>query len=149
MTRSIAVGALLLSTLLIGSAYVGALVAGAVPAWTPWALMIGTATIMLATMVLGASRARGGIGKLVGPFAAMFVVLLVGFAAALAMPAESPDSKLWLGLPARAAVVLYGIGVLPLFVLPVAYALTFDSLTLTDADLERIRDARSQRGQAK
>ena len=148
MTRSIAIGALLLSTLLIGAAYVGALSSGAVPAWTPWALMIGTSTIMLATMVLGASRNRGGIGKLVVPFAAMFLVLLIGFGAALVMPEESRDSTLWFGLPPRAAVVLYGIGVLPLFVLPIAYALTFESLTLTDEDLDRVRSARLQRGQS-
>jgi hypothetical protein len=146
MMRRIAIGALFVSVLLIAAAYVGALVASAVPAWTPWALMIGTSTIMLATMVLGASRAGRGIGKLVVPFTTMFVVLLIGFGAALVMPAESRDSTLWLGLPPRAAVVLYGIGVLPLFVLPIAYALTFESLTLSDADLERVRNARSQRG---
>jgi hypothetical protein len=76
-------------------------------------------------------------------------VLLIGFGAALVMPAETRDSTLWLGLPPRAAVVLYGIGVLPLFVLPIAYALTFESLTLSDADLERVRNARSQRGQGR
>jgi hypothetical protein len=146
MMRRIAIGALFVSVLLIAAAYVGALVGSAVPAWTPWALMIGTSTIMLATMVLGASRAGRGIGKLVVPFTTMFVVLLIGFGAALVMPAESRDSTLWLGLPPRAAVVLYGIGVLPLFVLPIAYALTFESLTLSDADLERVRNARSQRG---
>src|SRR6185503_15502578 len=81
MTRTIALGALLLSTLLIAAAYVGALVATVVPPWTPWALMIGTSTIMLATMVLGASRAGRGIGRLAVPFVAMFLVLLVGFGA--------------------------------------------------------------------
>jgi hypothetical protein len=46
-----------------------------------------------------------------------------------------------LGLPRRAAIVLYGIGLLPLFVLPVAYALTFDEMTLSEEDLERVRRA--------
>jgi len=105
MTRTIALGALLLSTLLIAAAYVGALVAAVVPPWTPWALMIGTSTIMLATMVLGASRARGGIGRLAIPFVAMFAVLLVGFGAALVMPIETVSTPLWLGLPPRAAVI--------------------------------------------
>jgi len=63
----------------------------------------------------------------------------------LVMPAETESSPLWFGLPARAAVVLYGIGVLPLFVLPIAYALTFDSLTLSEADLERVRAAKRDR----
>jgi hypothetical protein len=48
-------------------------------------------------------------------------------------------SKLWLGLPARAAVVIYGIGLLPIVVLPVAYALTFDTQTLSADDVERVR----------
>lgn len=149
MIKSVAIVALLASTVLNGAAYVAALIAGSVPAWTPWALMIGTSTVMLATMVLGASRNGRGIGRLVVPFAAMFVVLLVGFGAALVMAPESAASPLWLGLPRRAAVILYGIGVLPLFVLPIAYALTFESLTLTEADLERVRAAKAARGQAR
>ena len=48
-------------------------------------------------------------------------------------------STLWLGLPARAAIVIYGIGLLPIVVLPVAYALTFESQTLTAEDIERVR----------
>jgi hypothetical protein len=147
VTKSVAVVVLLVATVIIGAAYAGALIAGSVPAWTPWALMIGTSTVMLATMVLGASRNGRGIGKLVAPFVAMFFVLLIGFGAALAMSPESAASRLWLGLPARAAVIIYGVGVLPLFVLPIAYALTFESLTLTEADLERVRLAKAERGQ--
>jgi len=37
--------------------------------------------------------------------------------------------------------VLIGIGLLPLLVLPLAYALTFDEMTLSEADLARVRDA--------
>jgi hypothetical protein len=147
MTRSLALGALFVSTLLIAAAYVGALVASPVPVWAPWALMIGTATIMLATTVLGASRGGAGIGRLVVPLAAMFFVLVVGFGAALVMPSEVAGASLWLGLPRRAAIVLYGVGVLPLFVLPVAYALTFESLTLSEADLERVRAVKRARVQ--
>jgi hypothetical protein len=145
MTRPLAIGALLVSALLIGAAYVGALVASPVPRWAPWALMIGTSTIMLATMVLGASRRGAGIGRLVVPFAAIFTVLIVGFSAALVLPAESATSPLWFGLPRRAAVILYGVGVLPLFVLPIAYAVTFESLTLSNEDLERVRAVKRAR----
>jgi hypothetical protein len=64
-----------------------------------------------------------------------------GFAAALVLqtPGESP--RLFLGLPAGAAVVLIGIGLLPLLVLPIAYALTFEDMTLSEADLARVREA--------
>ena len=145
MTRPIALGTLLVSAVLIAIAYIGALVSRTVPVWAPWALMIGTSTIMLAMMVLGASRAGAGIGRLTVPFAAMFVVLIAGFSAALLLPAETAGAPLWLGLPRRAAVILYGIGVLPLFVLPIAYAMTFESLTLSEADLERIRKVKESR----
>ena len=73
-----------------------------------------------------------------------------GFCAALALPAtESPLSKLWLGLPARAAIVIYGIGLLPIIVLPVAYALTFETQTLNAEDVERVRElARENRARS-
>jgi len=91
-------------------------------------------------MILGAARGAEGIGSLKVPFAFVVVVLIIGFGAALALPAtDGPLSKLWLGLPARAAIVIYGVGLLPIIVLPVAYALTFETQTLTAEDLERIR----------
>ncbi|HEX9249550.1 MAG TPA: hypothetical protein VF856_08620, partial [Gemmatimonadaceae bacterium] len=52
---------------------------------------------------------------------------------------EGPLSTLWLGLPARAAIVIYGVGLLPIVVLPIAYALTFESQTLSAEDVERVR----------
>ena len=82
-----------------------------------------------------------GIGPLKYPFAFVVAVLAIGFCAALAIPAtEGPLSKLWLGLPARAAIVIYGIGLLPIIVLPVAYALTFEAQTLNAEDVERVRE---------
>jgi prepilin signal peptidase PulO-like enzyme (type II secretory pathway) len=90
-------------------------------------------------MMLGATRGRSGIGQLKIPFVFVFIVLVIGFGAALALPAEDTTSRLWLGLPLRAAIVIYGIGLLPIIVLPVAYALTFETQTLSAADLERVR----------
>jgi hypothetical protein len=91
-------------------------------------------------MILGAARGARGVGPLKIPFAFVIVTLAVGFCAALILPAtESSASTLWLGLPARAAIVIYGIGLFPIIVLPVAYALTFESQTLTADDIERVR----------
>ena len=42
-------------------------------------------------------------------------------------------------MPARAAIVIYGVGLLPIIVLPVAYALTFETQTLSAGDVERVR----------
>ena len=50
-------------------------------------------------------------------------------------------APLYLGLPLRAAIVIYGIGLFPIVVLPIAYALTFGEQTLNAADLERVRQA--------
>ena len=146
MTRTAAVLGLVISTLLIAIAYVAVLATGGTPPWAPWCYMIGTSTVMLSTIVLGASRGRGGVGRLAVPFALIYVLLLAGFGAVLMMPPETgADTVLWLGLPRRAAIVLYGIGVLPLFLLPFAYALTFDSMTLSEADLARVAEARRDR----
>ena len=91
-----------------------------------WLLSIGLAVLMPATMALGAPR-RGPRARVVRvALWGTFVVLFGAFAAALALPAaEGPDSRLFLGLPLRAAIVLYGAGVLPLVVLPLVYAWTF------------------------
>lgn len=81
------------------------------------------------------------MGPLKIPFAFVILMLVIGFGAALALPAtEGPLSRLWLGLPARAAIVIYGVGLLPIFVLPIAYALTFEAQTLSAQDVERVRE---------
>ena len=141
MTRRIALGTVFLAVLAIGVAYASAFAPGGAPGWAPWVMAIGIAALLVGTMTLGAARG-GRLGKLKLPFAFVFVVLVGGFGAVLWLPPADPaDPTLWLGLPPRAAVVLYGIGLLPLLVVPVAYALTFDEMTLSEADLLRIRAA--------
>ena len=146
MTRRAGVIGLVLSLISIALAYLAVLVTGRTPPWAPWAYMIGMTTAMLATTILGAARRRGGVGPLAAPFAFIYLLLLGGFGAALLMaPETGADVPLWLGLPRRAAIVMYGIGVLPLFLLPFAYALTFDSMTLSEDDLARVAEVRRQR----
>lgn len=139
MMRRAALAALFLSTLAIAIVYAAAFLPGGAPPWTSWLLALATATMITAAMVLGAEK-DGRIGRLGWAFAFAFLVLAGGFGLVLAMPAADPaDPTLWFGLPPRAAIILYGIGLLPFFVIPVAYALTFDERTLSDADLERVR----------
>ncbi len=128
----------------IGATYATALATGRVPAWSAWVMAVATSFSLLATMTLGAARAGrplGGLRRVLAPFAVVLLILLGAFAAALLLPAA--DEPLLLGLPRRAAIVLYGIGILPVLILPVAYALTFDELTLSEKDIERIREAAS------
>jgi hypothetical protein len=147
-TRTAALVALFVAILAIATGYAAAFSHGGTPTWAPWLLALGIPISLGSIMILGAARGRKGIGPLKLPFLFVVAVLAIGFCAALALPAtESPLSSLWLGLPTRAAIVIYGIGLLPIVVLPVAYALTFETQTLSAEDLERVR-ALSQENRA-
>ena len=137
---------LILAVCAIAAGYAAAFIPGGTPTWAPWLLAVGIPAALGGIMALGAARGSAGIGKLKIPFAFVFVVLTAGFCLALGLPAnESATSTLWLGLPARAAIVIYGIGLLPIVVLPVAYALTFDTQTLSQADIDRVRELAASR----
>jgi len=145
MIKRAALASIFASVLAIGAAYASAFLPGGAPGWAPWAMGAGIAVLMVATMALGAAR-DGRLGRLTLPFAGVLVVLLAGFGAALALPPPDPaDPTLWLGLPPAAAVVMYGVGLLPLLAVPVAYALTFDEMTLSEEDLARVREASQAR----
>lgn len=132
-----------LGTALVAAAYGSAFLPGGAPAWGTWSMVLGIALVSAGTMALGAARPGRPLGGLAWAFVFVFVVVAGCFGAALLLPAnEHAGSTLLLGLPVRAALVLYGIGWLPAFVLPVVYARTFRSQTLDAADLERIRAAR-------
>jgi hypothetical protein len=145
ITRRAALIALFVAITAIAAGYAAAFSKSGTPSWAPWLLAAGIPVALGAIMILGAARGREGIGALKVPFAFVVIVLIIGFGAALALPAtEGPLSKLWLGLPARAAIVIYGVGLLPIIVLPVAYALTFETQTLSAEDVERIRAVRRE-----
>jgi hypothetical protein len=139
----IALSAIFLSALAIGLGYASAFLPGDTPAWGPWLFALGTATILVAAMALGASKAaRGSHTAVNAAIAFTWIVLAGGFGFALL--AHDPDPAhplLWLGLPRAAAVILYGIGLIPVVILPLAYALTFDRATLTPEDWQRVRAA--------
>lgn len=139
-TRRVSRYLLVVSLSAIGVAYASAFFPSGAPVWAPWLLALGIPLSIGAIMILGAARGRRGIGPLTIPFIFVVATLAIGFGAALSLPpSESADSELWIGLPARAAIVIYGIGLFPIILLPVAYALTFESQTLTAEDLERVR----------
>ena len=73
---------------------------------------------MVAMMTFGAVRNGRRVGALALPFALVFALVTGGFLLAMALPPDRAGDALWLGLPRRAAVILYGVGLLPLFVLP-------------------------------
>ncbi len=141
MDKRFALIVLVLSTLLIAGAYASAFLPGGPPPWAAYAMALGTAAIMVGLMTLGAVR-REGLGRLRLPFMVTFLIIIVAFGAALTLPSVDPGNpSLWLGLPPRTAIVLLGVGLLPLLFLPLSYALTFEEMTLSEADLARVRDA--------
>ncbi|MBA3890919.1 MAG: hypothetical protein H0X64_10335 [Gemmatimonadaceae bacterium] len=128
-----------LATVLIAIAYGSAFIPGGTPGWAPWLMAVGTAMAMVSAMLFGASRADRALGPLAWVFGAAFVVIAGGFCLALALTPPAGGEPIWFGLPRRAAILIYGIGLLPVFLLPVAYAMTFDRVTLSDADLASFR----------
>lgn len=139
MTRRLSVLALFLSTLVVVAVFASGFLPGDPPPWAAPALVGAIASLVTAMLALGAARGERGVAGLGWVLLFTFVVLAGGFGLALALPPETADGALWLGLPRRAAIVLYGIGLLPVLVLPLAYAATFDERTIRGEDVERVR----------
>lgn len=136
-----------LSCVLVGVGYLGLFMAAPLPApvWAPISLAIGANGLIMSLMALGAVRHDTIPRALVVTFVGLFVLCAGAFVVALLMPArEGAGGPLLLGLPLRTAIVLYAVGVIPIGVLPFAYALTFESSTLSEEDLSRVRAARAE-----
>ncbi len=149
--HSVALGCTVLSLVMIALSYLGAFVFGNATPWAAWLMALGTALLFSALTILGAARHDRPWRALALAVAFIFIVLVGAFGAALLLPPETAASPLVLGLPLRAAIVIYGIGILPAFVLPFVYARTFDSLTLSAEDLAQVKAAalRARAGMAK
>jgi hypothetical protein len=139
MIKTISLAGLFASICGVGVAYASAFLPSGEPAWAPFVMAICLAGAMVSMMALGATRG-GRIGRLAFPFAFVFVVVAGGFTLVLTMPRIDPaEPVFWFGLPPAAALVMYGIGLVPLLVVPLAYALTFDEQALTEEDMQRVR----------
>jgi hypothetical protein len=142
MTARLPLAALVCSCAAIAGAYALAFLPGGAPPWAAWGLALGSAGALASTMALGAMR-KGRLRPIaLGACVLTFLVVGGAFGLALVLPsAEGRDAALLLGLPLRTAIVLYGVGVVPMLFLPFAYAASFDEDTLNDSDLERVRRA--------
>ena len=130
------------SCILVGIAYAAMFVTTTPPTWASVSLAIGSNGVIMSLMALGAVRRDTLPRSLVWTFIGLFALCAGAFVLALLLPAhEGAGGLLVLGLPLRTAIVLYGVGVVPIAILPFAYALTFDSSTLSDEDLVRVRAA--------
>lgn len=128
--------------LLVGAGYAAAFSPRGAPPWAPWCLALGSMGLLMSLMALGAIRHGTLPPVLTWTFAGIFVICGTAFGLALALPDDGgAGAPLVAGLPLRAATVILVVGVVPILVLPFAYALTFDASTLSDEDLRRLRDA--------
>jgi hypothetical protein len=118
-------------------------------AWAPWCLAIGTCGALMSMMALGAIR-RGKIAPVLRwVFAGMFLFCAGCFCVALAIPAnEGPGGPLLFNFPLRSTIVLLGVAIVPILVMPFAWALTFDSSMLSEDDLVRLREAQTEMARA-
>jgi hypothetical protein len=131
----------------VGGAYLVAWRSGATAPAAAWLLVAGNAVTMATALLLGARGARRS-PWLVGAAALVGIMLIAAFAAGLLLPAESAGAPLVLGLPARLAYIVYGVGVLPVFVLPMAFARDFSDDGLDPGSLAALRrEAAELRGE--
>lgn len=137
--RNAALLVIFLSMVGIAAGYASAFSPGGAPPWAPWLFALCIAAVMVAILLLGVARKDKGIGLLGLVFVFCFVCVFGGFALALRAPAVTTTDRLWLGLPAGAAIILFVVGLLPMLILPIAYALTFDRTTLGAEELAQIR----------
>jgi len=110
----------------VGVAYAATIIMGAAPPWAPWLVAVGGAAATVGLFVLGArTRGVGSRGVSI-TLAVLFVTIAAAFGIALALaPREVAGGPLLLGLPLRLAIVFYGVGLVPLFALPLVFAKTF------------------------
>ena len=142
MAARAGLAALVLGTLAAAAAYLSAFLPGDPPLWGALAMVLGIALLSVGSMLLGAARSGRPMGRLIWALGITFVILVLCFGLALVLP-RGDGGALWGGLPRRAALVLYGVGLLPALYLPLVYALTFQARTLDAEDIARIRAARS------
>lgn len=102
-------------------------------------MVFGVALLMPGALLLGALRPGRSHRRLVVVAASMGALLLMAFGAALLLPDSSSAEPLWLGLPRRAAIIVYGVGLLPVLWLPWAFARDFKDFGLDEARLAELR----------
>jgi len=140
MVKRLALFLLVISTISVVAAYGSAFLPAGAGRGSALLMAFGIAAMAVSLMTLGAVRDGERLGILGFAFGFVFVVLMAGFTAALFLPdADGALTRLWLGLPPRAAIIIYGVGFVPVLVLPFVYARTFESRTLKPEDLEAIR----------
>jgi hypothetical protein len=92
-----------------------------------WCMVFGVAGSAVAALGFFEPRDASRRGVFRAALVLTFVALVAGLGLPLALPRGTAATEgLLLGLPFRAAIVVYVAGMLPLVVLPIAYAYAFE-----------------------
>lgn len=133
---------LVLGLLAVAAAYALVIADSALRA-APWWLALGTTSVLAGMAIMGIAR-RGRATPLLARAAALCCVsVAVGLVIPLVLPAPSAGEPLFLGLPRPTAMLLLLVGLLPLVLLPLAYAIAFEREVLSQDDLAAMRDERA------
>jgi hypothetical protein len=93
----------------------------------PWIAAVAGTTFPIALMALGVPR----VSRLRGPLLILWLLLTMGLLAVLALPDGGPDV---FGLPAATAILIFVLVPVPLAIVGLAYAATFDGQGLAKKD---------------
>jgi hypothetical protein len=93
--------------------------------------------VALIAMAIGGRRSSSLVDV---SLVALLIVLESGAVAMLLLRGRVFEAAWFGGLPAAAAIQLYGLWLAPLLLVGLVYGLTFDRFELTDDDLERLAD---------
>ncbi|MFC1671114.1 hypothetical protein ACFL20_12055 [Spirochaetota bacterium] len=96
-----------------------------------------TAAFPIALIIVGASR-KGSLGPLKLPLLIFFLLLEGCMIAMLVLRGQVLNSPWIGGFPAAAAIQIYGMWLIPLALVSLAYGLTFDSFSLREEDLAEL-----------
>lgn len=93
-------------------------------------------------LIVMAVSGKERLGPLAVPLVGLFVILEASGLTMLVLRGRVLENPWIGGLPAAAAVQLYGLWLAPLLLVAFAYALTFDRFELRKEDLDRLERAR-------
>lgn len=116
--KRVGLGVLVAGLMALVAAFVLATVT---PIAAAWCAVAGLAATTSGTFLMAGSSGRRSPTLLLAAIATA-VVIVAGLGAAMLLPAEAAGGPLLLGLPRRAAIVLIGVGLVPMAILPWAHA---------------------------
>lgn len=137
--QRLGLGALILGVALIGLAYGAAWSSAGVPLWGVWSMILGAALLMSGMLALVAARSGMDPRRTAAASVVLLMILLAGFGLPVVLPVEHAGSQLVLGLPVRAALEIYGVGLLPALFLPLLFAVEFREAGLDQDSLDQLR----------